>query len=418
MNAISDEGLLALAKLPQLTDLWVLQTEVTDAGLEKLRRARPNLRVRPAYAISGITAFAQAGDFESVKRILDRDPAMVDFHDPRFIKTTPLHHALDHYEITRLLLDRGAKVDATTTYGYTPLQSAAGAYWPNHRVIRLLLARGANVNHADHEGNTILHYAARAGTGQLMPFLLAVGANPFTKNLQGKLPIEMGSTLDDKIRNHLLRFMALTKDPVPMAKLTSASCDRLAYTLQEGQASGWTSHKSGAFHGPLQWSRAPSGKAFFGPFSQQMLTLGLNDLPKHNNVTIELELVILGSWDGNGDGAGPDIIDISVPGVGTLLHSTFFNNNEGDRANLPLQSFPDPYPSGFHKAYTGAAEVRTLGYVQNYPRDAVYKLTFTFAHDGSALDLRLSGLTVPQPQATQMLQDETWGIRSLAVRTD
>lgn len=74
--------------------------------------------------------------------------------------------------------------------------------------------------------------------------------------------------------------------------------------------------------------------------------------------------------------------------------------------------------SGFHKGYTGAAENHTLGFVQNFPRDAVYKLVFTFDHTGTDLELVLTGLTVPQGVVQFMDQDETWGIGRLVVNTD
>ena len=116
-------------------------------------------------------------------------------------------------------------------------------------------------------------------------------------------------------------------------------------------------------------------------------------------------------------------MDIQVPGVGTLLHSTFFNNTEGDYAGLPAQSFPDPYPFGFHKGYTGAAEAHSLGFAEAwdnriYKRDAVYRLQYTFAHVWSDLRLVLTGQTAPEGTVQKLQDDEQWGIGAVVVKTD
>jgi len=136
-------------------------------------------------------------------------------------------------------------------------------------------------------------------------------------------------------------------------------------------------------------------------------------------VRIDLQLFVIGSWDGNGGlGAGPDLIDIQVPVIGTLLHSSFYNCTENGSESVPMQSFPDSYPFGFHKGYTGAARVRSLAFVQRYPRDAVYPIQYTFAHDGADLEIVVSGLTVPQDDVKELSEDETWGIGGLTISTD
>lgn len=202
-----------------------------------------------------------------------------------------------------------------------------------------------------------------------------------------------------------------------MIPMVEAECSKPVFNLQPGLTDRLSSTPNGALFGELKWSETPKGRSYLGPLGQQKVALKLDNLPEHRHVTVDVELFLFGSWDGNGDGAGPDLIDISVPGSGTLLHSTFYNNADNGREGLRLQSFPEPYLRGYYKGYTGAAESHSLGFKTRNDRDAVYKMSFTFAHTGS-LELVLQGFTVPEETANRFLDDESWAIGGLTVKTD
>jgi ankyrin repeat protein len=59
--------------------------------------------------------------------------------------------------MVRLLLDRGADVNARSNGGGTPLHDAAAAATPE--LVELLLARGADANALTKDGHTALMYA-------------------------------------------------------------------------------------------------------------------------------------------------------------------------------------------------------------------------------------------------------------------
>lgn len=127
-----------------------------------------------------------------------------------------------------------------------------------------------------------------------------------------------------------------------------------------------------------QWSNTttsttPNGHGFLGRFNNQTVSLNLTGLPAHTSVTLDLDLYILNTWDGN---FIADLVDIGVQGGPTLLRATFANNSL-------TQSYPDSYPGGSNPARTGAAANNTLGYT--FGGDSVYDLSFTIPHSDSSI---------------------------------
>ena len=82
---------------------------------------------------------------------------------------TALHHAaaMGLYEEARILIDRGAEVDAVARSGATPLMQAARCgHW---KVGQLLLAHGADAYRRDTRGLHAVDYARRAGNRRMFP---------------------------------------------------------------------------------------------------------------------------------------------------------------------------------------------------------------------------------------------------------
>lgn len=89
--------------------------------------------------------------------------------------------------LVRLLLKRGASVDAATPEGYTSLMSAAAG--GEMRIAETLLQHGAEVGRADAEGNTALFWAATGDT-ETVRLLLTWGADPKQRNRRGERPLD------------------------------------------------------------------------------------------------------------------------------------------------------------------------------------------------------------------------------------
>uniref|UniRef100_A0AAT9UPP8 Ankyrin repeat containing protein n=1 Tax=Apapanepox virus TaxID=3049969 RepID=A0AAT9UPP8_9POXV len=93
----------------------------------------------------------------------------------------PLHQAVSakKINIVRMLLDRGHSANAKDVYeGYYPIHLLAENRSKDDILIaKLLLERGADIEAKDNNGYTILHIAARKGKTHLVKFFLLHGAN-------------------------------------------------------------------------------------------------------------------------------------------------------------------------------------------------------------------------------------------------
>lgn len=158
------------------------------------------------YAPNGETLLHSAvakGDAAAVKLLLDKGADVSkkrrndDSRNPYRMQTqgfeqfisseaggTPLFYAVlsGKTEIAEMLLGKGAKADAQSTGGATPLHAAAQR---NDAAMLKILCEGKNkprLDGKDGTGNTALFYAAAGGRKQAAAYLLQQGASPAAEN--------------------------------------------------------------------------------------------------------------------------------------------------------------------------------------------------------------------------------------------
>jgi len=157
-----------------------------------------------------INEAATLGPPEIVVALLDAgaDPDM-----RGFAGVSPLHAAAlsGQSAITRILVERGAQVDALDNLGRTPLLTYASGAAHNLDVLRILLKAGANPNAVEKMTNiSVLDYIAIQGHADEAELLVAAGANVNTKdNLFGETPLHFATDCcNAAIGNHdMVRFL-------------------------------------------------------------------------------------------------------------------------------------------------------------------------------------------------------------------
>jgi ankyrin repeat protein len=87
-----------------------------------------------------------------------------------------------------LLLESGADPEKVDTKGWPPIHCAITADGSKIACIRILLKKGANVDATDRHQKTALHRAAQFGDQAAVLLLLQHGANPLLKDENGFTP--------------------------------------------------------------------------------------------------------------------------------------------------------------------------------------------------------------------------------------
>ncbi|RYP80672.1 hypothetical protein DL769_002354 [Monosporascus sp. CRB-8-3] len=93
--------------------------------------------------------------------------------------------------VSKLLLDRGADIEAKDEYGQTPLSLAASFGY--EAVVELLLNKGADIKAKDEFGRTPLSLAALYGHKAVLELLLDKGADIKAKDEFGRTPLSLAA---------------------------------------------------------------------------------------------------------------------------------------------------------------------------------------------------------------------------------
>jgi cytochrome c len=203
---------------------------------------------------------AKTGDVAAIAAALDAG-ADVDESDGQ---ATPLYLAVrgGHFAAAKLLIERGADVNAAPTPGLGPALMPALA---KRRIdlINLLLERGANPNSQRNRENA-LHIAARSGCLDCVKALVEAGADVNAKTKDGKTPLHLAKFKGQReVADYLLSHGVVLPTPAPISmKLATADVEkgRTSFTrLCDGCHS--VEPQGGSKTGPNLWSVVGRDKA-------------------------------------------------------------------------------------------------------------------------------------------------------------
>ncbi|XP_051132033.1 uncharacterized protein LOC127252068 [Andrographis paniculata] len=163
-----------------------------------------------------IHGFAQSGDLNAFQKLLRGNPALLNESNP-VMAQTPLHVSAGYnsIEIVKFLLDwqgpEKLELEAKNMYGETPLHMAAKNGC--NETAKLLLARGAFIEAKANNGMTPLHLAVwhslRSEDCSTVSTLLEYNADCSTEDNEGMTPVDHLSPGpgSEKLRDLLLRHL-------------------------------------------------------------------------------------------------------------------------------------------------------------------------------------------------------------------
>src|SRR5262249_16163858 len=143
-----------------------------------------------------VFAAIACNDVERVAKLLEKSPKAGEARD--LAGWPALHRAvsLDRREIVKRLLDKGTNPNVRRRAQSAELNEASpgdqetglsqAAFWGHTEIARMLIKRGANVNAKDARGVTPLHDAACTGHVELARLFLKHGADVNAKDRDGK----------------------------------------------------------------------------------------------------------------------------------------------------------------------------------------------------------------------------------------
>ncbi|KAM0479067.1 hypothetical protein ACHAPX_005047 [Trichoderma viride] len=178
MNMLIDKGAnVHLAARDGRTPLHVAVSRGQD-GLEVakiLLQAGADANTRAQDGATVLHIAAQSGSLFDILNLLGGVELELDAIDEYGQTALLIAVYKREWPAARLLLERGARVNADRKNGYTPLLGAVME--ENNDVSQELLNMGVNVNDTDEDGYSALHFAVLRGNSTIASLLLEAGAN-------------------------------------------------------------------------------------------------------------------------------------------------------------------------------------------------------------------------------------------------
>lgn len=121
---------------------------------------------------SALCKAAEMGQIHIVKELLNQRGIDIDFRDPKRKDRTALHWSCKngHFEVVKVLIERGASIEVADIKGKTPLFQAASADYLD--VVQYLEAKGSDINTITNDGRTVLHLSAAKNSASTLKHFL------------------------------------------------------------------------------------------------------------------------------------------------------------------------------------------------------------------------------------------------------
>ena len=129
---------------------------------------------------------AAKNGFYEIGRLLLLHGASVNVKD--YKELTPLHHAVisNELEVVKELLKNGSLVDSPCSYGCQPLHKAT-----SFEVAKVLIEHGAKVDAEDLGKNNPIHYAVKSNSVDVVNVLIKSGASIYNENNENNTPFDL-----------------------------------------------------------------------------------------------------------------------------------------------------------------------------------------------------------------------------------
>ncbi|MFC1725192.1 ankyrin repeat domain-containing protein [candidate division KSB1 bacterium] len=154
------------------------------------------ISIAVAASAQNIHQAADTGDFNSVKKLLENDPELINSRDES--KATPLYYAAwrGHLDIVKLLIDKGANVNIRQQYGFTPIGRAISS--DHNEIARFLIDNGAALNMKGIGGRTPLYWSVQKRNKYLVKYILDRKPDVNAANFNRSVPLHMAVYWGDR----------------------------------------------------------------------------------------------------------------------------------------------------------------------------------------------------------------------------
>lgn len=253
---------LPLSVKPALMDLTLNVRSTTEKALNILEQSSINFPENAELMDITLQDAASKGQLNVVSRTI---PFLINSIDSRNGREgrTALHYACmnGHYNIVRVLLDKGAGVNVQDKDGDTPAHLSIKENVDN-RVLEALIEQGAKISIVNAEQENLLHVAAQSSRPDILAFLLikdptCENRNKRTADGKSLLLCALASTLKS------LQMIELAGSAIPISECLASNkngetglhlatkddnLERMTYFLDKGNLNEKTNEGSTALH--------------------------------------------------------------------------------------------------------------------------------------------------------------------------